>query len=141
MEAVAKLNNCPSSPRKMRLVVDNIRGKDVNDALNILAFTQKEVAEKVEKLLKSAINNWTQKHGMSPDDAELFVKEARVDGGTMIKRFRPAPQGRAMRIRKRSNHVTLVVASRTMVDSDNEVSATELTEIKKTNGTKDQPNR
>jgi len=125
MEAVAKLNNCPSSPRKMRLVVDNIRNKDVNDALNILAFTNKEVAGKLEKLLKSAVNNWVQKHGMSPDEAELYIKEARVDGGTMLKRFRPAPQGRAMRIRKRSNHVIIIVASRTLVGADNEVTATE----------------
>jgi large subunit ribosomal protein L22 len=125
MEAVAKLNNCPSSPRKMRLVVDNIRGKDVNDALNILAFTNKEVAGKLEKLLKSAINNFMQKHGVSADDADLYISEARVDGGTMLKRFRPAPQGRAMRIRKRSNHVTLVVSSRTLVDADNEETTTE----------------
>jgi large subunit ribosomal protein L22 len=125
MEAVAKLNNCPSSPRKMRLVVDNIRGKDVNDALNILAFTNKEVAGKLEKLLKSAINNFMQKHGVSAEDADLYISEARVDGGTMLKRFRPAPQGRAMRIRKRSNHVTLVVSSRTLVDADNEETTTE----------------
>jgi large subunit ribosomal protein L22 len=125
MEAVAKLNNCPSSPRKMRLVVDNIRGKDVNEALNILAFTNKEVAGKLEKLLKSAINNFMQKHGVSAEDADLYISEARVDGGTMLKRFRPAPQGRAMRIRKRSNHVTLVVSSRTLVDADNEETTTE----------------
>jgi large subunit ribosomal protein L22 len=125
MEAVAKLNNCPSSPRKMRLVVDTIRNRDVNEALNVLAFTNKEVAVKLEKLLKSAINNWVQKHGMSPDEAELYVKEARVDAGTMLKRFRPAPQGRAMRIRKRSNHVTFIVASRTLVGTDNEETATE----------------
>jgi large subunit ribosomal protein L22 len=125
MEAVAKLNNCPSSPRKMRLVVDNIRGKDVNEALNILAFTNKEVAGKLEKLLKSAINNFMQKHGVSAEDADLYISEARVDGGTMLKRFRPAPQGRAMRIRKRSNHVTLVVSSRTLVDADIEETTTE----------------
>lgn len=118
MEAVAKLNNCPSSPRKMRLVVDNIRGKDVNEALNILAFTNKEVAGKLGKLVKSAINNFVQKHGVNPEEADLYISEAKVDGGSMLKRFRPAPQGRANRIRKRSNHVTITVTSRTMVDAD-----------------------
>jgi large subunit ribosomal protein L22 len=114
MEAVAKLNNCPTSPRKMRLVVDIIRGEGVYKALNILKFTKKEAARGVEKLLLSAINNWQQKHELDPVSSELFVKEAFVNQGRTIKRFRPAPQGRATRIRKRSNHVTLVVASKSM---------------------------
>ena len=115
MEAVAKLNNCPTSPRKMRLVVDNIRGKDVYEALNILKFTQKESAKRLEKLLLSAINNWEQTHELSPEDSDLYVKEAFVNQGRTLKRFRPAPMGRATRIRKRSNHVTIVVASRSIV--------------------------
>ena len=114
MEAVAKLNNCPTSPRKMRLVVDLVRGEDVYKALNILKFTKKEAARRVEKLLLSAINNWEQKHELDPESSDLYVKEAFVNQGRTLKRFRPAPQGRATRIRKRSNHVTLVVASRTL---------------------------
>jgi large subunit ribosomal protein L22 len=114
MEAVAKLNNCPTSPRKMRLVVDIIRGESVYKALNILKFTKKEAARGVEKLLLSAINNWQQKHEMDPENSDLLVKEAFVNQGRTIKRFRPAPQGRATRIRKRSNHVTLVVASKSL---------------------------
>lgn len=113
MEAVAKLRNCPMSPRKMRLVVDLIRGKKVNQALSILKFTKKEASQWLEKLLLSAINNWEQKHGEGEaDNHELFVKTAFVDGGTMIKRFQPAPYGRAHRIRKRRNHVTLIVATK-----------------------------
>ncbi len=112
MEAVAKLRNCPMSPRKMRLVVDLIRGKKANQALHILKFTKKEASVWLEKLLLSAINNWEQKHGEGQADKnELFVKTAFVDPGTVLKRFQPAPQGRANRIRKRRNHVTLVVAS------------------------------
>jgi len=112
MEAVAKLNNCPMSPRKMRLVADQIRGEKVGKALNILKFNQKPVyAIKIEKLLKSAIANWSQANdGISPDADTLFVKEIYVGQGRTIKRLRPAPQGRAHRIRKRSNHITLVVA-------------------------------
>ena len=113
MEAVAKLRNCPMSPRKIRLVVDLIRGKKVNQALSILKFTKKEASQWLEKLLLSAINNWEQKHGEGEaDNHELFVKTAFVDGGTMIKRFQPAPHGRAHRIRKRRNHVTLIVATK-----------------------------
>lgn len=112
MEAVAKLRNCPMSPRKMRLVVDLIRGKKANQALHILKFTKKEASVWLEKLLLSAINNWEQKHGDSgADTKDLYVKTAFVDPGTVLKRFQPAPQGRANRIRKRRNHVTLVVAS------------------------------
>lgn len=110
MEAVAKLRNCPMSARKMRLVVDLIRGKKVGEALNILKFTKKEASVWVEKLLLSAINNFEQKHGEgSAENSGLFVKTAFVDGGMMLKRFQPAPHGRAHRIRKRRNHVTLVV--------------------------------
>ena len=108
--AFAKLNNCPTSPRKMRLVADLVRGEKVEKALQILKFSQKEASSRLEKLLLSAIANWQAKNeDASIEDAELFVKEIRVDGGSMLKRLRPAPQGRAHRIRKRSNHVTLVL--------------------------------
>jgi large subunit ribosomal protein L22 len=114
MEAVAKLNNCPTSPRKMRLIVDLIRGKKVEEALNILRFNrQKESAPRVEKLLLSAIANWGQKNeGARIEESELYIKTIQVGGGPMLKRILPAPQGRAHRIRKRSNHVTLVVDSK-----------------------------
>ena len=108
--AFAKLNNCPTSPRKMRLVADLVRGQKVERALNILRFSSKEASRKLEKLLLSAINNWEQKNAEgNVTEAGLFVKEIRVDGGMMLKRLRPAPQGRAHRIRKRSNHVTIVL--------------------------------
>ena len=108
--AFAKLNNCPTSPRKMHLVADLVRGEKVEKALQILKFSQKEASSRLEKLLLSAIANWQAKNeDASIEDAELFVKEIRVDGGSMLKRLRPAPQGRAHRIRKRSNHVTLVL--------------------------------
>ena len=110
--AFAKLNNCPTSPRKMRLVADLVRGERVEKALNILKFNQKEASNRLEKLLLSAIANWQSKNeDANIEDAELFVKEIRVDSGSMLKRLRPAPQGRANRIRKRSNHVTLVVGA------------------------------
>ncbi len=118
MEAVAKLRNNPTSTRKTRLVVDLIRGKEVNEALNVLKFTSKESAPKIEKLLLSAINNWGQKNDAQPEDHDLIVKAAWVDGGKMLKRFRPAPQGRAHRIRKRSNHITLVVDSRQVISKE-----------------------
>ena len=108
--AFAKLNNCPTSPRKMRLVADLVRGQKVEKALNILRFSTKEASRKLEKLLLSAINNWEQKNAEgNVAEAGLIVKEIRVDGGMMLKRLRPAPQGRAHRIRKRSNHVTIVL--------------------------------
>jgi large subunit ribosomal protein L22 len=108
--AFAKLNNCPTSPRKMRLVADLVRGQKVEKALNLLRFSTKEASRNLEKLLLSAINNWEQKNSEgNVADAGLFVKEIRVDGGMMLKRLRPAPQGRAHRIRKRSNHVTIVL--------------------------------
>lgn len=113
MEAVAKLNNVPTSPRKMRLVANLIRGQQVNKALSILKFEPKNGAAKLEKLLLSAIANWQAKNeDVRLEDADLFVKEIFVDGGRILKRLRPAPQGRAHRIRKRSNHVTLVVDSK-----------------------------
>ena len=111
--SVAKLQNCPTSPRKMRLVVDLIRGVNVEKALYILKYTNKEAAIRVEKLLLSAIKNWEAKNdGKRVEDSGLFVKEVSVGGGKMQKRLRPAPQGRGYRIRKRSNHVTLIVDSK-----------------------------
>jgi len=111
--SVAKLQNCPTSPRKMRLVVDLIRGENVEKALYILKFTNKEAAIRVEKLLLSAIKNWESKNeGKRVEDSGLFVKEISVGGGRQLKRLRPAPQGRGFRIRKRSNHVTLIVDSK-----------------------------
>ena len=108
----AVLRNCPSSPRKMRYVVDMIRGIEVNKALDILKYSNKEAAAKVEKLLLSAIANWqTKNDGIRVEDSNLFVKEVFVDGGRMLKRMKTAPQGRAYRVRKRSNHVTLVLDS------------------------------
>ena len=110
--AFAKLNNCPTSPRKMRLVADLVRGEKVEKALAILKFSQKEASGRLEKLVLSAIANWQAKNEeASLEDADLFIKEIRVDGGSMLKRLRPAPQGRAHRIRKRSNHVTVVLGS------------------------------
>ena len=110
--AFAKLNNCPTSPRKMRLVADLVRGQKAETALNILKSSPKEASRRLEKLLLSAISNWQAKNeDASIEDAELVVKEIRVDGGAMLKRLRPAPQGRAHRIRKRSNHVTIVVGA------------------------------
>src|SRR5690554_880818 len=125
MEAIARLNNVPTSPRKMRLVADLIRGKKVGYALSILKVTPNHGAVRLEKLVLSAVANWQAKN---PDekleDADLFVKTIQVDGGRMLKRLRPAPQGRAHRIRKRSNHVTLVV------DSINSVVTADVVETK-----------
>lgn len=120
MEAVAKLRNVPMSARKMRLVVDNIRGKRVEDALDILRFSKRESAVWLEKLVISAVANWENKLGgaESADDYALIIKTAFVDEGTMLKRFRPAPHGRAHRIRKRTNHVTVVVENRIPVAAD-----------------------
>ena len=109
----AKLNNVPTSPRKMRLVADMIRGMDVNKALDVLRFSNKEASMRMEKLLRSAISNWEQKNeGLRMEDSNLIVKEVSVDSGRVLKRLRTAPQGRAYRVRKRSNHVTLVVDSK-----------------------------
>lgn len=108
---IAELRNVPTSPRKMRLVADLVRGMEVERALHTLKFTSKEAAGRVEKLLLSAISNWEQKTG-NTDPSGLIVKEISVDGGRMLKRLQTAPQGRAHRVRKRSNHVTLVIDSK-----------------------------
>ena len=110
MEAVAKLNNFPTAPRKARLVADLIRGKKVSQALGILSHQPQAAAPVMKKVLLSAVANWQEKNeDVSIDDAELIVKTIFVDSGRMLKRLRPAPQGRAHRIRKRSHHLTLVV--------------------------------
>lgn len=122
--SVAKLKEVPTSPRKMRLVADLIRGERVNKALNILKYEPKVGAPKLEKLLLSAISNWEATHtDVKLEDADLYVKDIWVDGGRILKRLRPAPQGRAHRVRKRSNHVTLVIDS--FKNSGKEVVATE----------------
>ncbi|MFH0894715.1 MAG: 50S ribosomal protein L22 [Bacteroidota bacterium] len=108
----AKLNNCPTSPRKMRLVVELIRGKKVDKALHILKACPKDASNDLHKLLLSAIANWQHKNeGVRMEDSKLYIKEVMVDSGRMMKRLRPAPQGRAYRVRKRSNHVTLLLES------------------------------
>jgi large subunit ribosomal protein L22 len=128
MEAVAKLRNVPTSPRKMRMVADLIRGKKVNKALSLLKFEAKEGAARLEKLLLSAISNWQiSNEDARLEDADLYIKSVTVDGGKILKRFRPAPQGRAHRIRKRSNHVTLVIDS-----SNVEEAVAESTEVNDT---------
>ncbi|WP_163708408.1 50S ribosomal protein L22 [Mangrovibacterium lignilyticum] len=110
---VAVLKDCPTSPRKMRLVADMVRGMEVNRALDVLKFSSKEASRKVEKLLMSAIANWQAKNeGTRLEESQLFVKTIAVDSGRQLKRLRPAPQGRAHRIRKRSNHVTLCLDSK-----------------------------
>jgi len=120
MEATAKMKNVPLSARKMRFVVDSIRGKSAAHALNILKFSKREASEWCEKLLLSAIANWEDKLEMAynADDYDLVVKEAFVDSASSLKRFRPAPHGRAHRIRKRLNHVTLIVANKTEIESE-----------------------
>ena len=113
MEAVARLRNYPTSPRKMRLLADLIRGNEVEHALNVLKFSTKHPSVALEKLLLSAVANWRVKNeGSDVADANLYIKTIMVDGGRMLKRMRPAPQGRAYRVRKRSNHITLIVDSR-----------------------------
>ncbi|MDP5099637.1 MAG: 50S ribosomal protein L22 [Crocinitomicaceae bacterium] len=108
--AFAKLNKSPIAPRKMRLVADLVRGVEVNKALNILQHNSKDASKSLEKLLRSAIANWEQKNeGKTIEEETLFVKTIEVSGGAMLKRIQPAPQGRAHRVRKRSNHVTIVV--------------------------------
>lgn len=121
----AKRNTCevkavdvPTSPRKMRLLADVIRERDVFDALNILTFSTKHASKTLEKLLRSAVANWEQKFDTKAEDSDLFVKKVTVDSGRIMKRFQPAPQGRAYRIRKRSNHVTLELASRSMAGAE-----------------------
>ncbi|MBW7913167.1 MAG: 50S ribosomal protein L22 [Taibaiella sp.] len=116
MEAVARLRNYPTSPRKMRLLADLVRGMDVEKAINTLKFSPKHNSVALEKLLLSAVANWGNKNeGVDVADANLYVKTIMVDGARVIKRMQPAPQGRAYRLRKRSNHVTIVVDSRNAV--------------------------
>ncbi|MEZ5012802.1 MAG: 50S ribosomal protein L22 [Chitinophagales bacterium] len=126
MEAVAKLinnprtNNNAGSPRKARYVVDLIRGLDIDKALNVLKFTNRRSADAVEKVLRSAIKNWEQKFEMDAADSALYVKECYVDGGKTMRRFQPAPHGRAYRIRKRTNHIVIKVASRNAENNNKE---------------------
>ena len=115
----AKLRNVPTSPRKMRLVVDMVRGMEVFRALGVLKFSNKEAAARVEKLLRSAIANWEQKNERKAEAGELYISLISVDCATTLKRMRPAPQGRGYRIRKRSNHVTLFVDTLSKKDTQN----------------------
>lgn len=117
-KAVAILRDCPTSPRKMRLVADIIRGVEINKALGILRYSKKEASIRMEKLLKSAIANWEAKNEERLEDTKLCVKEVFVDGARMLKRIQAAPQGRAHRIRKRSNHVTIVVDKMVTVENN-----------------------
>ena len=121
----AILRNVPSSPRKMRYVVDLIRGMEVGRALSTLRFSKKAASADVEKLLRSAIANWEQKNGRKAEDGELVVEKVFVDAGATLKRRRPAPQGRGYRIRKRSNHVTLYVGSKNNIVSETQPTETE----------------
>ena len=114
----AQVVNVPTSPRKMRLLADVIREKDVMDALNILTFSTKHASKTLEKLVRSAVANWEQKFETKAEDSELFIKAITIDSGRVLKRFQPAPQGRAYRIRKRSNHITLQLASRTLENAE-----------------------
>lgn len=124
MEAVAKLRNCPMSARKMRMVVDNIRGKRVSQALGIVRYTNREAGVWLEKVLLSAVANWENNSGsLNADNYDLVVSRVWVDEGTIIKRFQPAPHGRAHRIRKRTNHVTLMVKNRVAIPKDTETAA------------------
>ena len=121
----AILRNVPSSPRKMRYVVDLIRGMEVGRALSTLRFSKKAASADVEKLVRSAIANWEQKNGRKAEDGELVVEKVFVDAGATLKRMRPAPQGRGYRIRKRSNHVTLYVGSKNNIVSETQPTETE----------------
>lgn len=120
MDAVAKMKNIPLSARKMRFVIDSIRGKSVDEAFGILKFSKREASEFAEKLLLSAVSNWENKLDMaySADDYELYVKEVFSDEAGMLKRFRPAPHGRAHRIRKRSNHLTMIVSNKVEIEAE-----------------------
>ena len=115
----AKLKDCPSSPRKMRYVVDMVRGMEVNRALGVLRFSRKAAAQDVEKLLRSAIANWEIKNDRKVEGDELYISKIFIDEGVTMKRMRPAPQGRGYRIRKRSNHVTLFVDSKVNANNIN----------------------
>ncbi len=127
---IARLRNCPTSPRKMRLVADLVRGMGVAKASAVLQFTKKHAARDLEKLLRSAISNFEQKTGERWEEADLIIKEISVDGGRVLKRIQPAPQGRAFRVRKRSNHVTMILDSvnpefRTRLSNNVETTETE----------------
>lgn len=122
---LAKLNNCPSSPRKMRLVADMVRGMEVARAAAVLQFTKQHAARDLEKLLRSAISNFEQKSGQRWEEAGLYISQISVDGGRMLKRISAAPQGRAYRIRKRSNHVTLILNSSTAAVAETTAATTE----------------
>ena len=112
-EAMASLNNCPTSPRKMRLMADLIRGMEVEKAMFVLKYSPKEASNRLEKLLLSALSNWQSKNeGARMEESHLVIQTIMVDGGRMLKRISPAPQGRAHRVRKRSNHVTMVIGSK-----------------------------
>lgn len=125
MEAVAKLKNCPMSARKMRMVVDTIRGKRVGQALGIVRYTNREAGIWLEKVLLSAVANWENNSGsLNADNYDLVVSRVWVDEGTILKRFQAAPHGRAHRIRKRTNHVTLIVKNRLAIPKDQEAAAT-----------------
>lgn len=115
----AKLNDVPTSPRKMRILADLIRGMEVNKALSVLKFSSKEASIRLEKLLKSAIANWEAKTEQKADNANLYVSKVYVDSATMLKRLRTAPQGRGYRVRKRSNHVTIFVDTKITNDNEN----------------------
>jgi large subunit ribosomal protein L22 len=128
--AKAILRNNPTSPRKARYVADMVRGMDVEKAINILRYSTKHPARVIEKLLISAVNNWKQANeGLREEDSALYIKEIFVDGGTTIKRFLPAPHGRAYKIRKRSNHITIVVDSRTGAGSATAEAEVEVSEV------------
>jgi len=115
----AVLKNCPTSPRKMRLVADMVRGMEVNRALDVLKYSSKEASRRVEKLLLSAIANWQAKNeGVRIEESQLYISRIMVDSGRILKRLRPAPQGRAHRIRKRSNHVTIYLDSKINVEEN-----------------------
>jgi large subunit ribosomal protein L22 len=115
----AVLKNCPTSPRKMRLVADMVRGMEVNRALDVLKYSSKEASRRVEKLLLSAIANWQAKNeGVRIEESQLYISRIMVDSGRILKRLRPAPQGRAHRIRKRSNHVTIFLDSKVNVEEN-----------------------
>lgn len=131
MEAVAKMKNCPMSARKMRLVVDLIRGKNVDEALDILRYTKKEASTWLEKIVLSAIANWENKLNFTEDadNFDLYIKEARSDQGPMLKRFRPAPHGRAHRIRKHTNHITIVVENRVPLNDEQIMEVEETEEV------------
>ncbi|MCB9017612.1 MAG: 50S ribosomal protein L22 [Paludibacteraceae bacterium] len=115
----AKLNDVPTSPRKMRLVADMVRGMEAYRALSVLRYSTKEASNRLEKLLRSAIANWEQKNERKADNGELYISAIYVDSAKMLKRLRPAPQGRGYRIRKRSNHVTLFVDTKNSNDNQN----------------------